>query len=134
MKPLAGPFTTYQRIEFGDKVKKAALKRSGGRCEGVLANGERCPNLFSAANPPEADHDKEAWEGGDASIENCKMRGKKCCHDPKTARNKTRRAKADRQSEESHWIKRKSKNKQRIPSRPFLKRWQPPRHEADPDN
>lgn len=131
---LAGPLTTYRRIEFPDRVKKAALKRSGGRCEGVLANGERCPNLFSAANPPEFDHDLEAADHGDASLENCRSLGAKCCHRPKTTAFVKRIRKADRQSEESHWIKRKSKNTKKIPSRPFPKRWQPPRHETDPDN
>jgi hypothetical protein len=130
---LAGPFSTYQRIEFSDKVKKAALARSGGRCEGTLANGDRCPNHFTAANPAEFDHHLESWEHGDASLDNCKALGGKCCHVKKTGQNKTRRAKADRQSHESRWIKRSSKNKKKIPSRPFPKRWQPPAVNPDPD-
>lgn len=100
---LSGPLTTYERIEFPHAVRKAALKRANGCCE-------KCGTPFSDANPPEHDHRTEAWEGGDASLENCIVLGKKCCHQPKTASNTRRRKKADRQSREGHWLK-KSKKK-----------------------
>ena len=113
---LSGPVTQYARKEFSQSVKKAALIRSNGKCEG-------CGTDFTASNPPEADHDKEAWECGDDSLENCVMRGKKCCHRPKTTASHQRRSKADRQSHEGHWLKRGTKKK--IPSRPFPKRHHP---------
>ena len=107
---LSGPVTTYQRIEFPQSVKNAALKRSQGRCEGIINRaGERCPMLLNPANPAEFDHKIEAWEGGNASLDNCQVLGKKCCHVVKTAVNKTRRAKADRQSNEAKWLKPKIK-------------------------
>ena len=95
---LSGPLTTYDRIEFSHAVRKAALKRANGCCE-------KCGTPFSDANPPECDHNLELWQGGDASLENCMVLGKKCCHQPKTASNTTRRKKADRQSREGHWLK-----------------------------
>lgn len=109
---LSGPLSTYQRIEFDADTRKAALARSGGRCEGVINSaGERCPMIFNAANPPEFDHVTEAWEGGDASLANCQVLGKKCCHVAKTGASHTRRTKADRQSEEGHWLKRGTKKR-----------------------
>lgn len=104
----SGPLTSYARIEFSHAVRKAALKRANGCCE-------ECGAPFTDANPPEADHNTEAWQGGDASLENCVMRGKKCCHQRKTAINTTRRKKADRQSCEGHWLKKDSKSKTKIP-------------------
>ena len=115
---LHGPLSTYTRIEFRQDVKKARLAYSGKRCEGILPNGERCGLEFSASNPPEFDHDKEAWEGGDASFENCRVRGKKCCHRPKTDAATARRAKADRQSIEDKWLKPKSKLRSRNSFKP----------------
>lgn len=105
---LHGPLSTYQRIEFDQATKKARLAHSGKRCEGILENGDLCGQQFTASNPPEFDHDKEAWEGGDASFENCRALGKKCCHRPKTDAATTRRAKADRQSIEDKWLRPKS--------------------------
>jgi 5-methylcytosine-specific restriction protein A len=128
---LAGPFSSTPRSEFSQATKKAALKRSGGRCEGIInAAGERCPMLFTDANPPEVDHKTEAADGGDASLENAQCLGKRCCHQKKTKVFVTRIRKADRQSREGHWLKRATKKK--IPSRPFSK-WTPPRRPADPD-
>jgi hypothetical protein len=76
------------RKNFSVKDKRAGIKRANGHCEG-------CGLPFSAANPPECDHDKEDWEGGDASLENMKVLGKKCCHTDKSAAATGRRAKAD---------------------------------------
>lgn len=95
---LHGPLSTYQRINFSQATKKARLAHSGKRCEG-------CGQEFSASNPPEFDHAKEAWEGGDASFENCRALGHKCCHRPKTDAANTRRTKADRQSIEDKWLR-----------------------------
>lgn len=115
---LSGPLTTYDRIEFSHAVRKDALKRANGCCE-------KCGTPFSDANPPEHDHNLEAWDGGDASLENCVVLGKKCCHQPKTARNTSRRKKADRQSREGHWLKKGNTSRKKIPGSrgtPFKKK------------
>lgn len=124
---LHGPLTRVTRIEFSQATKKDRLEFSAGLCEGILPNGRRCDNPFSASNPPEFDHDKESWEGGDASFENCRALGRKCCHRPKTDKATSRRAKADSQSLEAKWLKPK-------PSRPIRSRgFQRREIEADHD-
>jgi hypothetical protein len=111
---LSGPVTPYVRINFPQKVKKAALKRSGGRCEGIINDaGERCPMLFNAANPPEVDHIIEAADGGEPTLENAQVLGAKCCHRSKTTAFVQRIRKADRQSHESKWLKRGKQSKWR---------------------
>ena len=51
--------------------------------------------------------------------------GKKCCHQPKTARNTSRRKKADQQSREGHWLKKGNTSRKKIPGSrgtPFKRR------------
>lgn len=76
------------RRDFPASIKKAARKRANGFCEG-------CGLPTGPHNPPEVDHDKEDWEGGEPVLENAVVRGRKCCHQKKTAAATTRRAKAD---------------------------------------
>jgi hypothetical protein len=129
---LNGMFSSTPRSEFSQATKKAALKRSNGRCEGIInADGERCPMIFNAANPCEFHHKVAAAAGGDNSLDNCLCLGGKCCHPKETKPFVKRIRKADRQSHESHWLKR-NYGKRKIPSRPFSK-WTPPRRPADPD-
>lgn len=61
--------------EFSKETKRAALKRSGGRCEGSgprygLQTGDRC-NLF-LANGVIFDHDDPEANSKNASLENCR--------------------------------------------------------------
>jgi hypothetical protein len=69
------------RREFSKPVKRAALIRADGRCEGRMA-GDRCPcslrrRWFAF------DHDVPDWMGGPATLENCRVL---CvtCHAEKT--------------------------------------------------
>lgn len=78
------------RSEFTVTTKKAAKERAGDFCED-------CGAPFSAANPPEYDHDIPDGLGGDNSLENCVVRGAKCCHVRKTHEvDRPMMAKADR--------------------------------------
>ena len=77
------------RREFPVAVRKAAWSRCAGRCEG-------CGGSFSAANPPEYDHAIEAALGGEPILENCRVLGKRCCHDPKSRERAAPIAKAAR--------------------------------------
>lgn len=79
------------RRDFPESVKKAARARANGFCE-----GKGCGQRTGPHNPPEVDHDKEDWEGGEPVLENAIVLGRKCCHDRKTAAATKRRAKADR--------------------------------------
>ena len=69
------------RAEFSKKVKREALKRSGGRCEAVgemygLSKGKRCnANLGPVV---EYDHIVRAADGGDNSLGNCAAVCKRC--------------------------------------------------------
>ena len=90
------------RREFSAPVKKAARKRANGYCEG-------CGQPLGPHNPPEVDHDKEDWEGGEPTLENAKVLGRKCCHRFKTKAATTRRAKADRAAKKHQGIKPKGK-------------------------
>ena len=90
-----------KRLEFSRKTRAAAFLRSGGCCEecgAKLKTGEG-----------EYDHDKECWEGGDDSLENCRVLCK-VCHEEKTGEAAGRRSKADRQRDKHNgtW-KRKTK-------------------------
>lgn len=80
------------RLDFDAKTKKAARERANGFCE-----GKDCGAALGPHNPPEVDHKVECWEGGDNSLENAQVLGRKCCHKPKTAKATGRRAKADAQ-------------------------------------
>lgn len=77
------------RTEFPLSVRKAAWARCAGRCEG-------CGGEFSAANPPEYDHVIEDALGGEPTLENCAVLGKRCCHDPKSRERAAPVAKAAR--------------------------------------
>jgi hypothetical protein len=50
-------------------VRRAAMERSGGRCEWVFANGERCGSMHKL----ECDHIVPKALGGPASIENIRV-------------------------------------------------------------
>lgn len=57
---------------------------------------EKCGSPLVGGNRAEYDHDVEIWEGGDNSLENCRVLGSKCCHQKKTATKAGERAKCDR--------------------------------------
>lgn len=76
------------RRNFPAKVKRQALARAAGKCEG-------CGVATGPHNPPEVDHAKEDWENGDPVLANAVVLGRKCCHKTKSAAAATRRAKAD---------------------------------------
>lgn len=77
------------RREFSVATKKAAWARCGGRCEG-------CGGEFTAANPPQYDHEIEDALGGEPTLENCKVLGARCCHQPKSSARAATVAKAHR--------------------------------------
>ena len=79
------------RREFSAAVKRAAWERCGGRCE-----GEGCGVPFTAANPPEYDHRIEDALGGEPTLENCAVLGRKCCHRKKSSERAPVIAKAHR--------------------------------------
>lgn len=91
------------RENFTEATKKAARERAKGRCED-------CGGPTGPGNGPEVDHITECWEGGDNSLENAIVLGKKCCHEAKTAAATARRAKADRQRAQYLGTKRPSYN------------------------
>ena len=80
-----------KRSEFTAKTKQKAFDRVDGFCEG-------CGAKIVPANPAEYDHIKPCSEGGDNSLENCRVLGKKCCstHRDKSAGEAARAARADR--------------------------------------
>ena len=82
------------RKEFTKATKKARYEHCR-RVDGV-PHCEYCGGTFSASNPPEYHHHKEAESGGDNSFENCRVIGAKCCHVKETGKFKTACAKADR--------------------------------------
>lgn len=76
------------RLEFGKPVKREALRRSGGLCEGVgpvygLAAGQRCNAPLS--HGVEFDHyPLRAADGGGNGLDNC-VAACPTCHSFKTA-------------------------------------------------
>lgn len=76
------------RLEFGKPVKREALRRSGGLCEGVgpvygLASGQRCNAPLS--HGVEFDHyPLRAADGGGNGLDNC-VAACPTCHSFKTA-------------------------------------------------
>ncbi len=58
------------RREFSKPVKREALKRAKGQCEGVLDCGKRCETPL-ANNPFHFDHDIADGLGGEPVLENC---------------------------------------------------------------
>jgi len=95
---LAGPYSTVKRMEFSHATRKGGLARSKGHCE-------RCGSPFSPSNRPEFHHITEAAEGGKATLDNCQVLGAKCCHRKETREYVARKSKANRQSNEGHWLK-----------------------------
>lgn len=86
------------RSEFGKPVKRAALKRADGRCEGLLPDtGERCPCLLVAGRY-HFDHVIADGLGGKPEIANCAVL---CvpCHDDKTKRDVKLIARAKRRED-----------------------------------
>lgn len=70
------------RSEFTKQVRREALTRSNGLCEGLLPDGTRCnANLWQKAR--HFDHIIPDAIGGDNSLTNCQVL---CvpCHDEKT--------------------------------------------------
>jgi 5-methylcytosine-specific restriction endonuclease McrA len=110
------------REEFSARVKRAAFKRAGGKCEGCerpIVKGRH-----------EFDHDVEAWEGGDASLENCKVLcsgGAASCHSIKSKRATARRAKADAQKAQANNLKGPKKKFDRPPKPERVSKPLPPR-------
>lgn len=105
------------RREFTTKTRKAALLRSGKRCEAVgpwygLPDGQRCPADLSLG--VEYDHLILDANSKDNSLENCRAVCPKC-HAWKTANRDTpTAAKTVRQQ----FMGMKTKAKQKIPQRP----------------
>lgn len=78
------------RREFTNKTKLAAWERCGGKCE-------KCKSKLFAGNSPEYDHIVPCALGGDNSLDNCQVLGRKCCHKPKSAIDIKMTRKSDRQ-------------------------------------
>jgi 5-methylcytosine-specific restriction enzyme A len=96
------------RMEFAQSTKKARwLHCHDGK---GIPHCEYCGGEFSASNPPEYHHHKEAQSRGDNSFQNCRVIGKKCCHVRETSRFKTECAKADRNRATTANLKRPSRN------------------------
>ncbi len=100
------------RAEFSKLTKRAALKRSSGRCEADgplygLEEGEKCG--VSLSHGVEYDHILLAANGGDASLENCAAVCPKC-HRYKTDHHDTQlAAKTLRQQDKNRGIKKKAR-------------------------
>src|SRR5918995_4630636 len=78
------------RKEFGVKVRRARLKHAASKCEG-------CGNPLVQGRY-QFDHNKTDAEGGDNSLENCRVLcsgGKTSCHAIKTKADQKRIAAAD---------------------------------------
>ena len=78
------------RRDIPERIKKLARARAAGLCE-------NCHTATGPSNPPDVDHRKADSEGGEPTLENAWVLGRKCCHDTKTALEAKRRAKANRQ-------------------------------------
>jgi len=117
------------RIEFSKPTKRAALERSGGKCE---ASGPFYGYPFEfRCNAPlshgvEFDHFILASEGGDASLENCRAVCTKC-HAWKTRKIDTpKAAKIKRTRDKHNGIRNASQFRraepQRTASRPIVRK------------
>ena len=72
------------RLEFSKQVRRDALTRSNGFCEGILSDGTRCSaNLWQKAR--HFDHVIPAAIGGDNSLQNCQCLCEPC-HRVKTTK------------------------------------------------
>lgn len=86
------------RREFPKAVKREALKRADGRCEGVLSEtGERCP-CFLTLGKYHFDHVVADQLGGRPELANCAVL---CvpCHAEKTSRDAALIARAKRRAD-----------------------------------
>lgn len=100
------------RREFSKQVKREALRRSAGKCE-----GENCGALFGVKF--HFDHDIADGLGGEPTLENCKVLCH-ACHDEKTRKHDVPLiAKVKRISDKHNGI---VGPKQKIASRGFAKR------------
>lgn len=69
------------RREFPKRVKREALDRAAGQCEGKLAGSdERCPCALNRGKY-HFDHDLPDWMGGPPTLENCVVLCIPCHHD-----------------------------------------------------
>jgi 5-methylcytosine-specific restriction protein A len=102
------------RKEFPSGVKKAALKRAAGRCEGCGRKLE--PGRFAF------DHDVPDGLGGKPILENCKVLctgGRATCHGIKTEeQDKPIMRKADAQKAQANGLKAPAKGRFDRPPKP----------------
>lgn len=70
------------RREFSKAVRRAALARAEGQCEGMLTDGSRCPCALQVGRF-HYDHIVPAALTEDASVENCQVLCRPC-HAAKT--------------------------------------------------
>lgn len=108
------------RTEFTKATKRAALTRSGHKCEAAgprygFEEGQRCNCNLSLG--VQFDHDVPDGLGGDTSLENCRA---VCirCHSFKTRNDAAQIAKMKRQQDRNNGIK---KPGPKIKSAPFPK-------------
>jgi 5-methylcytosine-specific restriction protein A len=99
------------RTEFSKQVKRQALKRAGGKCE-----GEKCGVLFGVKF--HFDHDIADGLGGEASLENCRVLCHPCHHEKTRKHDVPLIAKVKRISDKHLGIK---TPRQKIASRGFAK-------------
>lgn len=110
---------------FSKAVKRAALRRSGGKCEASghlygLAQDQRCNS--GLAYGVEFDHFIARSNCGDNSLQNCKAVCKRC-HKFKTENHDTpRAAKTKRMSDKHNGIR---GAKAKWPKQKFRKEWRP---------
>jgi len=69
------------RREFSTRVRKEALRRSGGLCEAVgkrygLEPGQRCEAPLS--HGVQFDHERPDWYNGEPTLENCRAVCRQC--------------------------------------------------------
>jgi 5-methylcytosine-specific restriction protein A len=99
------------RKEFPSRVKKAALKRAGGKCE-----GEGCPATLKEGQY-HFDHVAADGLGGKPVLENCKVL---ClpCHKAKTREDTKVMRKADAQKAQANGLKAPAKGRFDRPPKP----------------
>lgn len=66
-----------RRTNFPTDVRKAALARAGGHCEGALPTGFRCEAVLQASQYI-FDHVVTDFHGGRATLDNCQVLCKDC--------------------------------------------------------
>lgn len=94
--------------EFTNLTKARAFERDGGSCK-------KCTRKVGVGyEPAEFDHIKPVWEGGDASLDNCRTLCREC-HLQVTGVQAGQRAKARKHQKKQAGIKPKPKWKKRLP-------------------